>query len=642
MSIIAQTFNQPSLFGTNFDARLERVDANTIQLIGVPYTSKMVFVRDVVFTITSALTLDTDSASEYLVTGTTTVAKGSALSTLTTGYNDYSLLYVYLCNDNPCWSFSAYDRKRQLIISQSAPTTDGYLADSGNGLHARQVGFICLNSSRQMDNDLMIASVFNSPTEVKKLVGTSGWISLTQGVETDCENCSLYMIVPAKWTIIILGTVYAGNNDPDNVAFEPAIRYGGSIVIQPYQNLNSNAGALYHHMLDLEYGTSESSTVVKQVKLTVKLTGANSTPQYHGAGSRITVWRHPSPTPAGFTRQAIAVAPSPDYMPPTILYKSATELYLRRGRYFAAGHRFNGQYADTFNMGFYWDVLSNLSVTITSQFLGGKVNNSWYSVFLKGNTASDIQLLPYIRVNAVSYSSPNTTINPGQHNTYTNADNTFLTSNDLFNTYRLVKQEVDITGGTVLTIADSVDATPDQIIISGDQTGSSGAQLVAGSWLQMIPPDGVPFVYLGTVRVDGSGNLLEFMKMGWLYQFKIAITVNANCSLNYANTEVGSAVPPCAQFALFTLYGANSGTAATFSIVLDLVYGLDGSQWGIGFNYSNSNANDAWRRDSAATRWPMTATTKIRNRLYGWSSTPDPDANLALQEGYFYFYGFEE
>ena len=41
---------------------------------------------------------------------------------------------------------------------------------------------------------------------------------------------------------------------------------------------------------------------------------------------------------------------------------------------------------------------------------GAKVNDSWYSVFLLGNTVNDIIVLPYVRVDTITWNDPNTEI----------------------------------------------------------------------------------------------------------------------------------------------------------------------------------------------------------------------------------------
>lgn len=332
-----------------------------------------------------------------------------------------------------------------------------------------------------------------------------------------------------------------------------------------------------------------------------------------------------------------------DYSPPAFQWKDAGSLTIPKGRYYKAGYRHRQHYQDDCQLNEFWSVGTKYDVTVTGTYsvggagvLGGKVNNSWYSVFMLGS--SEIILLPFVRCDIVTYSAPNTIINPAAHNDGTTAENGFITANDQFNNYRLVKLSFDSYDGNVYTIADSATGTPDSFTISGDKT----AEILVTEWLQMIPPSGVRCLYLGTVRVDGSGNLWQFTKKYWLYMFKTAVQINANLSTSAANTEVAAGVPPTAAFSLFTIYGGNNGSVSTYAINLSLCYGTDGGNYGYAYGYSNTDAHDRYRRDSIATRWPMSAMTKIRNALYGWSSTPEPDTNVALEEGHFTFYGFEE
>jgi hypothetical protein len=336
----------------------------------------------------------------------------------------------------------------------------------------------------------------------------------------------------------------------------------------------------------------------------------------------------------------------PDYCPPAIKYKDTSSLYIPKGRYYRAGSRFRGQYQDISSMGLSWDLTSTLAVTITGPYvpgttagiLGGKVANSWYSVFMVGNTAADILLLPYIRINLVDYNSSNTgytTIKPGSHDSSGVADNSFLTANDQWNTYRLMKYAIamDTTDGSVLTIADTVNGTPDQVLITGDQV-STGATLAVGDYLQMLPPSGTQCLYLGSIRFDGSGNLRGFTKQGWKYKHKVSIEVAGNKSTSFDNTEVIPGVPPTASLAYVTAIVSSGGSAVT-QVRCELSHGTADNNTLDDFLFSGSSS--ATTQLTSPCAFPMSATSLIRNRFTQYAGS-----NAGATTGTLRLTGFEE
>lgn len=265
--------------------------------------------------------------------------------------------------------------------------------------------------------------------------------------------------------------------------------------------------------------------------------------------------------------------------PPNIQYKDTDEITIPAGRYYQAGHRFGGQYQDLDRKNFYWDVADSFAVDIDAVYsagsisgmLGGKVNSSWYSVFMVA--ADEIVVLPFLRVDVIGYSSGDgyTVINPASQADGTTAENGFLTADDQFNGYRLVLINDDPTeSGNVYTILDSGNYTPDGIAISGDIT----ADVAATEWLQMIPSDGTAFLFLGTVQFDGSGNLAQFTKNGWRYTKAASVQINGALGVNNAaNADLGPAVPPTATAIIAK--GYVEATANTVGYVY--YYGSSGS-----------------------------------------------------------------
>lgn len=287
---------------------------------------------------------------------------------------------------------------------------------------------------------------------------------------------------------------------------------------------------------------------------------------------------------SGFNANFTTSAVSPDWCPPVFSYKDADEIYVWPGRFFKGGYRFKGQYQDLAGLATYWDVASKLSVDIdgvysagvTSGMLGGKVNSSWYSLFMMGNTANDFLVLPFVRVKAIAYGAPSTTINPGDHPTGASYEDGFITAADQWNTYRLVKLDMEdpLTDGNVYTIADTTDGTHDGILITGDKT----SEIAAGDWLQLIPPSGVDCVYLGSILINISGNITEFVKNGWVTSFRSQVGImnlNKATTASLANSDLSTCAPPTANRIAFDY---NITTAATARGIVSRVYaGSSGS-----------------------------------------------------------------
>lgn len=303
MSIINNTPNTLDYpFGTNFDGRLIRTSTSGIQLEGCGGSSKRAFVRDIVIDLSIPLTLTTNSSAEYIITGTTTVTKGTALSSYSdNSYTNYGLHYIYLCNYWDCWNFSGYNRQGKLIISPSAPAESGYLSDYGDGAGARQVGWIICNSSRLFDSDLCVASVFNSDVCSIMKEGSSTWPSLTIGNDTTLENLSAYVIIPKNVMVSTKGMVYLENDSASVCWFTIYIKYGSTVKQDKYDRASTNANDSYRRNISIEYEEVGSTTAVVQIKLNVLAEGAGS-PKYGADSANIIISRVPPQQPTSFTR----------------------------------------------------------------------------------------------------------------------------------------------------------------------------------------------------------------------------------------------------------------------------------------------------------------------------------------------------
>lgn len=325
--------------------------------------------------------------------------------------------------------------------------------------------------------------------------------------------------------------------------------------------------------------------------------------------------------------------------PPCFLYKDADEIYIPAGRYYQVGHRIDGQYQDLARKNFYWDVAAQFAVDIdaaysagsTSGMVGGDVVSSCYSVFMVDT--DEIMILPFIRVDTIAYSDPNTTITPAAHADGTTAANGFVNAADCFNGYRLVLIVTDPTkNGTTFTIADSTDGTPDGILITGDVT----ATIAATNSLQMIPPAGTQFCYLGSVVLDSEGNILSFTRTGWHTHYNAIQTVTGTGATSPRNDDLGRVIPPVAKKVSLSFHDA---TAAQGSNVL-IASGASGSTsdyYGM-YNHYGGSSYAGNIQVSPPHDYVLTQISTIRNQIRSYVN----GANVAASTCNILIYGWDE
>jgi hypothetical protein len=298
MAIITVPQGSDFPFGPNADVRLERVDANTLSLTGVPGTNKQCFVQGTIIDLSTALTLNTDSASDYLVSESSgSVSMSSAaLNMLTTGYNDYSLLYLYVTDNNDCWNFSSpvtKDYRTSLLISDIAPVEHGgYMAASGDGRYARVVGMVCLDSSREMTNDLNVASVFNDLPVTVKLEGSSAsWTPISGGVEITAENCSSYVVCQVG-SMIICDALHRVRNDSANPGnIDPKIVFDATDKRIGTESMANTAGNKEYYLCQITHHEAVTADAIHHVKANLLATGATASLDYYPQRSEFVIAR---------------------------------------------------------------------------------------------------------------------------------------------------------------------------------------------------------------------------------------------------------------------------------------------------------------------------------------------------------------
>lgn len=327
------------------------------------------------------------------------------------------------------------------------------------------------------------------------------------------------------------------------------------------------------------------------------------------------------------------LAPDRDaYTPTPFIFHSDSQIKVKADTYYAMGYRHRGRYEKrspkTITYG------SDLTVTVSSAISGGLIQDSWYAVFATNPSSPSCSILPFIRVKNVTYNAPDTRIYIGKHTDYATAENGFVTTNDLWNAYRVVKISFDDNDGTVWTILDTVNTTGDYITVSGDQT----SKIAAGDWLMLIPATTVDFCYLGVLQIDSGWTVQNVMrKRGtWDYAYSIvpAPAIEGNLSTDPANTELVSGLPPNAESANLSLY-VSSGSSAVNTIEAVLLGGNSDSVAILDLFHYVPTA--ALMEHSWAFSWVFTAVGSIRNTLI-----QDDGSSAAADSGEFYISSFSE
>jgi hypothetical protein len=321
----------------------------------------------------------------------------------------------------------------------------------------------------------------------------------------------------------------------------------------------------------------------------------------------------------------------PVWTPPGLSYKDADEVYVENGTYYPAGYRqFPSGHYEVPGASTAWAISTRPAIEIDTTYMAGsssgmigtaKVNSSWYTLFMMSSDPI-ILALPYIRIDAISYGAPNTTaINPASQADGTTAENGFFVANDAWNTYRLQKISYDAYGGMLFTIADCVNATPDQILITGDQT----AYLAATNWLQVCPPAGVDCCEIGSVYIDGSGNLGAANYSGLTGTWVSNVTVAGNKALAaaIANTSMLTAYPPKAQ-RVIGFIDAREPTASR-GMLVGIYYGDSGTNGPV-FLYDKVDVNGANRIVTQPFDCRFQSVCSIRNYFVYIDTSSNPVA----------------
>lgn len=244
----------------------------------IPGTGGHIYMWDKFQTCESQNSLEFASSTDYLISesGGTVSISGDALNALTTGYNDNSVLYLYYTSNDSQWNFSSpsvKDYRNCLIISDKAPTAEGgYMASSGEGIYARHVGYVNLNSSRAAASDCAIIPAFNVLLKSASDSWSASYFS------TPITSDDIYITVPPFWTAMILLTGHCDYTGAAETTFTFDILMDSVVV----KSKTFHCGATYtlrdmYVQMFHSYTNTGSSVVVKnfQGKISCSKTGGN-------------------------------------------------------------------------------------------------------------------------------------------------------------------------------------------------------------------------------------------------------------------------------------------------------------------------------------------------------------------------------
>jgi hypothetical protein len=255
---------------------------------------------------------------------------------------------------------------------------------------------------------------------------------------------------------------------------------------------------------------------------------------------------------------------------PNFIVTGANQITLPAGSYPKAGYRHRGTFPEAGTES--WILATAALLPAHSGSLSS--NPLWCSLFM--TAADELILLPCIGVKGTpSYSSPNTTIHPGMSDGAGGMNDVDIVTNWQTNMgftlagYRLVKHSNDINDGKIFTIASVAANTPDDIVLSGDQT----TFLSDLDWLRMVPPAATPCLYLGLVAFNGSDLATYLRQVGWRYFWldsSTLITGNKATSAAWSDMAGSSyGAPPYANRVSGSVF-CSSGTNDAESVVVEL------------------------------------------------------------------------
>jgi hypothetical protein len=311
------------------------------------------------------------------------------------------------------------------------------------------------------------------------------------------------------------------------------------------------------------------------------------------------------------------VAGHPNFSPTDLDCDDVGTLRIIKGYYPLLGYKWAGQYRKDYaeilhlTEDFLVSVANTYVQGTTSGVLGGRTSHCWMSIFLFENNI--VGLFPIIRVNDVTTVDTLKKVTLALHSSEALIlDETTIDDNDIFNGYQalLLDKEHILSREGVLDIVDTIYAETSYIEIDGPSSVKNA--ITSDDFLQILPPESIPYVYLGVLKLDTDPSFLKrFVKRDWTYLwYGAAQSVEAVKSDSVPdNTYFGLSIPPTARKVDLTLV---VGDALTKKISGNLYFGLNGASpiWKTEFQ---DDQDFVRRQISGSTLWDLTCRSRIRN-----------------------------
>lgn len=162
-----------------------------------------------------------------------------------------------------------------------------------------------------------------------------------------------------------------------------------------------------------------------------------------------------------------------------------------------------------------------------------------------------------------------------------------------------------------------------------------------GSVLTLAPPAGIPSLYLGSIKLDDSGDIQEFNKFGWNYTWTEVRGIDGYRGAAFGNSFLGRCVPVTAYEVKASVTIGSEGSPDVSLHRALFASGEGGGYVDVGYHMPSSNnretinmamswyleESNAYRRDGQPCDYRLTRIQLIRNRFhasrYGSQRTPD-------------------
>jgi hypothetical protein len=311
------------------------------------------------------------------------------------------------------------------------------------------------------------------------------------------------------------------------------------------------------------------------------------------------------------------VAGHPNFSPTDLDCDDVGTLRIVKGYYPLLGYRWAGQYRKDYSQILH--VTSDFLVPIsgsyvqgtTSGILGGRTPHCWMSAFLFQNNI--VGLFPIVRINTVTTQGTLKRVSLALHSSEALLlDESTIDDNDIFNGYQalLLDKENILSREGVVDIVDTIYGETSYLDVDGSTSLKNTIE--PEDFLQILPPESVPYVYIGVFALATDPSFLKrFVKREWTYLWYGAPQTASAVRSDFVpdNTYLGLVVPPTARKVDLTL---SIGDILTKKLFGGLYFGLNGASpvWKVEFEDDQEFVK---RQISGSTLWDLTCRSRIRN-----------------------------